>query len=76
MNILDKYYSITGGYLKKQVKRIENKTATTKNRYADYLHLLSVLIGERIPKNIARDLIIRAGGNAEGINAAMKIINL
>ena len=76
MTILDKYYSIIGGYLEKQVQRIENKTATTQNRYGDYLHLLSVLIGERIPKNIARDLIIRAGGNAEGINSAMKIINL
>ena len=75
MNILDKYYEITGDYLEKQVKRIKNKIPTSKNHYADYLLLLTTLISEKIPKNIARDLIIKAGGNFEGINSAYQIIN-
>ena len=75
MNIIDKYYEITGDYLEKQVKRIKNKIPTSKNHYADYLLLLTTLIGEKIPKQISRDLIIKAGGNFEGVNAAYQIIN-
>ena len=75
MNILDKYYEITGDYLEKQVKRIKNKIPTSKNHYADYLLLLTTLIGEKIPKQISRDLIIKAGGNFEGVNSAYQIIN-
>ena len=75
MNITDKYYEIIGDYLEKQVNRIEKKIPTSKNRYADYLLLLTTLIGEKIPKRIARDLIIKAGGNFEGINSAYQIIN-
>ena len=75
MNKLDKYYEITGDYLEKQVKRIKNKVPTSKDHYADYLLLLTTLIGEKIPKPIARDLIIKAGGNFDGVNAAYQIIN-
>ena len=75
MNKLDKYYEITGDYLENQVKRIKNKVPTSKNHYADYLLLLTTLIGEKIPKQVARDLIIKAGGNFEGINSAYQIIN-
>ena len=35
MDITDKYYDIIGDYLEKQVKRIENKIPTTKDRYGD-----------------------------------------
>ena len=75
MTITEKYYDIIGEYLEKQVVRIENKIPTTQNRYGDYLNLLTTLIGEKIPKQISRDLIIKAGGNFEGINAAYQIIN-
>ena len=75
MSITDKYYEIVGEYLEKQVTRIENKIPTTKDRYADYLNLITTLISEKIPKHIARDLIIKAGGNFEGVTAAYQIIN-
>jgi len=82
MNILEKYYSLKidkgitfGDYLEKQVTRINNKVPTSKNHYADYLLLLTTLIGEKIPKQISRDLIIKAGGNFEGVNSAYQIIN-
>ena len=80
--IIIKYYSFKidknitfGDYLEKQVIRIENKIPTTENRYADYLNLITTLIGEKIPKNIARDLIIKAGGNFHGVNSAYQVIN-
>ena len=82
MDIITKYYSFKidknitfGDYLENQVKRIENKIPTTENRYADYLNLITTLIGEKIPKNIARDLIIKAGGNFHGVNSAYQVIN-
>ena len=75
MDIITEYYKITGEFLEKQVKRIENKIPTTKNRYADYLNLLTTLTAENIPKNIARDLIIKAGGNFHGVTAAYQVIN-
>ena len=75
MNITEKYYEIVGDYLENQVTRIKNKIPTSKNHYADYLLLLTTLIGEKILKQIARDLIIKAGGNFEGINSAYQIIN-
>ena len=75
MNIINEYYKITGDYLEKQVKRIKNKIPTSKNHYADYLLLLTTLIGEKLPKQISRDLIIKAGGNFEGINSAYQVIN-
>ena len=75
MTITEKYYDIIGDYLENQVKRIENKIPTTQNRYGDYLNLLTTLISEKIPKQIARDLIIKAGGNLKGITAAYQIIN-
>ena len=75
MNITDKYYEIIGDYLEKQVNRIEKKIPTSKNRYADYLLLITTLIDNKIPKPVIKDLIIKAGGNFEGINAAYQIIN-
>ena len=69
------YYDITGDYIKKQVIRIENKIPTTQNRYGDYLNLLTALISENIPKNICYDLIIKCGGNKQGVSDAYKIIN-
>ena len=75
MNKLEKYYEITGDYLEKQVERIKNKIPTTKNHYGDYLNLITTLIDEKIPKQISRDLIIKAGGNFEGVNSAYQIIN-
>ena len=75
MSITDKYYEIVGEYLESQVKRIEKKVPTTKDHYADYLNLITTLISEKIPKNIARNLIIKAGGNFHGVNSAYQIIN-
>ena len=74
-DLFNTYYDITGDYIKKQVIRIENKIPTTQNRYGDYLNLLTALISEKIPKNICYDLIIKCGGNKQGVSDAYKIIN-
>ena len=75
MDIITEYYKIVGEFLEKQVERIEKKITTTQNRYADYINLITTLISEKIPKHIARDLIIKAGGNFHGVTAAYQIIN-
>ena len=80
--IIDKYYSLEidknitlGNYLENQVKKINNKISTTKNNYGDYMQLLSFLLDGKISKNNAIQLLIKSGGNINGINDAMRIIN-
>ena len=80
--IIDKYYSLEidknitlGNYLENQIKKIDNKISTTKNNYGDYMQLLSFLLDGKISKNNAIQLLIKSGGNINGINDAMRIIN-
>ena len=80
--IIDKYYSLEidknitlGNYLENQIKKINNKISTTKNNYGDYMQLLSFLLDGKISKNNAIQLLIKSGGNINGINDAMRIIN-
>ncbi len=74
--MLDKYWSLIGTELIEMVKNVENKPLTTKNHYGNYMHLLSVLVGEGIEIKIARALLIKADGNVDGINDAYKCINI
>ena len=80
--IIDKYYSLEidknitlGNYLENQIKKINNKISTTKNNYGDYMHLLSFLLDGKISKNNAMQLLIKSGGDINGINDAMRVIN-
>jgi len=80
--IIDKYYNFKidknitlGNYLDDQIKKINNKISTTKNNYGDYMQLLSFLLDGKISKNHSIQLLIKAGGNINGINDAMRIIN-
>ena len=83
--IIDEYYNFIiddnkkitlGNYLENQVKKIKNKISTTKNNYGDYMQLISFLLDGKINKNNSVLLLIKAGGNINGINDAMRIINL
>ena len=81
--IIDKYYNLEidknltlGKYLENQVKKINDKISTTKNNYGDYLNLLTFLIDGKINKVHSMQLLIKAGGDINGINDAMRIINL
>ena len=59
--------------LKKVVLNVESKPKTTQDHYGDYLHVLTNLKSQ-IGLNIARSLLIKAGGNKNGINSACRII--
>ena len=81
--IIDKYYNLIiddkkitlGNYLEDQVIKINNKISTTKNNYGDYMHLITFLLDGKISKNHVIQLLIKSGGNINGINDAMRIIN-
>ena len=76
MEIINKYYDIIGSELKEMIKNVENKPETTKNRYGNYMELISFLIDAKVNKNIVKELLIKCGGNVNGINDAMKIFNI
>jgi len=59
--------------LKKLVLNVESKPKTTQDHYGEYLHLLTRLKSQ-IGLDIARSLLIKAGGNENGINSACRII--
>tara|TARA_Y100000593_G_C4123658_1_gene243937 strand:+ start:324 stop:566 length:243 start_codon:yes stop_codon:yes gene_type:complete len=72
--IINQYYKIIGSDLKIMVKNIENGIKLTQSNYGEYLKLITSLSDE-IPSNLVGKLLIKAGGNIQGINAALKIIN-
>ena len=76
MTLEDKYYKIIGNDLENEINKIENKIPTTQNRYGDYLKLLTLLIEQNISSVIAKNLLIKAGGNFKGVNDAYKIISI
>lgn len=73
-NKIDIYYKLIGSDLKIMVKNIENGIKLTQNNYGKYLEIITSLSGE-IPSNLVGKLLIKAGGNIQGINSALKIIN-
>ena len=82
--IIDKYYNLIiddknnitlGNYLDDQIKKINNKISTTKNNYGDYMQLITFLLDGKISKTNAMQLLIKSGGDINGINDAMRVIN-
>ena len=82
--IIDKYYNLIiddknnitlGNYLENKIIKINNKISTTKNNYGDYMQLITFLLDGKININNTMQLLIKAGGNINGINDAMRIIN-
>jgi hypothetical protein len=74
--MLNEYYKLIGNEVEQMVNKVENKPKTTQDRYGDYMHLISVLIDYKIPIGIVCNLLIKCGGNAKGVTAARKCINL
>ena len=82
--IIDNYYNLIiddvkniplGNYLENKIIKINNKISTTKNNYGDYMQLITFLLEGKINKINTMQLLIKAGGNVNGINDAMRIIN-
>ena len=74
--MLNEYYKLIGNEVEQMVNKVENKPKTTQYRYGDYMHLISVLIDYKIPIGIVCNLLIKCGGNPNGVTAARKCINL
>ena len=81
---IDKYYNLIidndqnitlGNYLENKIININNKVSTTQNDYNDYMYLITFLLEGKINKNNIMQLLIKCGGNINGINDAMRIIN-
>ena len=74
--MLNKYYELIGPEVKQMVQKIENSPKTTQDRYGDYMHLISILLEYKIPIAIACQLLIKCGGNKNGVTTAKECINL
>ena len=81
---IDKYYNLIidddkkitlGNYLENKIININNKIKTTQNNYNEYMNLITFLLDGKINKTDAMQLLIKCGGNINGINDAMRIIN-
>ena len=80
--IIDEYYNFIiddditlGNYLELKILQIKDKIKTTQNNYGDYIPLITFLLDGKINKTNAMQLLIKAGGNINGINDAMWVIN-
>ena len=82
--IIDNYYNLIideknnitlGNYLENKIININNKISTTKNNYGDYINLITFLLDGKINKTNIVLLLIKSGGNINGINDAMRVIN-
>ena len=71
-NIIDKYWEIIGRDLTLLMSEINNSPITTRNHYGRYISILTDL-KEQVGLGIAKDLLIRAGGNKAGIEDASRI---
>jgi hypothetical protein len=59
---------------KPSVEKIEGKIATTRNRYGDYMNLISSTAKNKQHAQIFSLAIIQAGGNKQGVADAMKCL--
>lgn len=74
--MLNEYYKLIGDEVEQMVNKVENKPKTTQDRYGDYMHLISILTDYNIPIGIACQLLIKCGGNVNGVTAARKCITI
>ena len=74
--MFNEYYKLIGEETKRMVQVYESKPATTQDRYGGYMHLISILTDYNIPIDIACQLIIKCGGNVNGVTTARKCITL
>ena len=74
--MVEQYYKLIGDEVKKMVQSFESRPKTTQDGYGGYMQLIAMLTDYNIPIGIACQLLIKCGGNAKGVTAARKCINL
>ena len=71
-----KLYNILKDEIDYIIKRIKKRPQTTKNNYGDYLNQIIELNKiTNLNYKIISEILILGGGNVNGINSAMMIIN-
>ena len=68
------YYKLIGDEVKKMVQSFESRPKTTQDGYGGYMQLITILTDENIPLDIACQLLVKCGGNKQGIASAKKVI--
>ena len=72
--MVEQYYKLIGDDVEQMVNQVENKPKTTQDRYSGYMHLIIILTDCKVPLDIACQLLIKCGGNKQGIASAKKVI--
>ena len=71
-----KLYNILKDEIDYIIKRIKKRPQTTKNNYGDYMNQIIELNKiTNLNYKIISEILILGGGNVNGINSAMMIIN-
>ena len=72
--MVEQYYKLIGDETKKMVQSFESRPKTTQDAYGGYMQLITILTDENIPIDIACQLLVKCGGNKQGIASAKKVI--
>ena len=76
-NTVNKLYNLLQDELGYIIKRIKKRPQVTKNNYGDYMNQIIKLHEiTNLNYNIIAALLKMAGGNINGINDAMRVINI
>ena len=74
--VINKLYELLKIELEYIIKSIKKRPKITRNNYGDYMNWIVKLNKDtKLNYKIIAALLIKAGGNKQGINDAMKIIN-
>ena len=76
-NTVNKLYNLLQDELEYIIKRIKKRPQVTKNNYGDYMNQIIQLHKiTNLNYKIIAALLKMAGGNINGINDAMRVINI
>ena len=74
---VNKLYNLLQDELEYIIKRIKKRPQVTKNNYGDYMNQIIELHKiTRLNYKVIAELLKLAGGNINGINDAMRVINI
>ena len=76
-NTVNKLYNLLQDELEYIIKRIKKRPQVTKNNYGDYMNQIIELHKiTSLNYKVIAELLKLAGGNINGINDAMRVINI
>ena len=76
-NTVNKLYNLLQDELEYIIKRIKKRPQVTKNNYGDYMvQIVELHKITSLKYKVIAELLKLAGGNINGINDAMRVINI